>query len=174
MARNLTGQVGVCPTVSYDPGLSVGTESFQWPNVNPWIYTLGTAAGQLNLVAISSGSAAASPVSIDLTSLTDPSGAAVNFAKIRAALILNDSTTDGSFLLLDNTVTNGWGSPFNNITTAKLKIPAGATVNGTNYPGFFMICGPNTTGLTVDSTHKIVSLDPGANTIPYRILWLGA
>lgn len=173
MARNLAGQLSVNTTVQYDPGLAVGTTNWNWPNIAPIPYTLGTSAGQLNLISYASGSAAASPATLDLTALTDPYGGAVNLAKVNYVLILNDSTADANFLLLDGTVSNAWKAPFNAITTAKLVIPPGLTISGTNYPGMAMLTGLNTSGLAVSGTSKVISLDPGANTIPYRILFLG-
>src|SRR5262245_18892644 len=58
-------------------------------------YTNGTGTSQCDLVYAKSLSLAATPTSLDLTSLTDLSGTSINFARVREVQIVNQSTTAG-------------------------------------------------------------------------------
>lgn len=126
-------------------------------------YTAGTAANQVNKVATVGGTATASPASIDLTSVVCVDGQ-VGFSHIREVIAYDDDATNG--LLWDFTATNALTAMFSaGGTTAKLTVQPGA------HQRFAKPLGTN--GYVVDSTHKIVSLDPGANTIAYRVIILG-
>ena len=126
-------------------------------------YAAGTAAGQINKVASVGGSAAAAPASIDMTTASCVDNT-TGFAHVREVIVFNDSTTNN--LTWDFTVANGWVAPFSaGGATAKLTIPPGSNQrfpipNGTN-------------GWVVDATHKVISLDPGANTVAYRVVLAG-
>lgn len=176
MARSIKGQVGISTSMQYDPGLALGTGGFQFPNINAYTYDIGTTVGKFNVVAVAAGTAASAPSAFDLTTILDPFGAAAVFAKVNYILICNDATADGSKLLLDGTVTNAWTSWCNSIATSKLVIPSGFVDPGnstSNIPGMALLFGGNTTGLGVGGSNKIISLDPGANTIPWRVFLLG-
>lgn len=109
-----------------------------------------------------SGSAAASNVDIDLTTVTCVDGT-TGFSYVRAILIFNDATTTAY------TLTTGAGtSPF-------VPYLAGTTPTVVIDPGsMFMAFRPlATNGYTVDSSNKTVRLAPGSNTVPYRIVVVG-
>lgn len=140
----------------------------------PVTFQNGTGLGNINLIGLASGTAAAAPASVDLTTMTDVVGAAINFARVRAVMILNKASNDAYKLLWDGTVTNAWKDPFNGLAVAKLSIPPGAIQAGTAVaPGGVLIWGSNLTGLVVAPTSKLIVLDPGANTIPYAVHLLG-
>lgn len=136
-------------------------------------FELGTGLGKANLLGYQEGTATATPASIDLKATTDPKGAAIDFARVRYVLILNYATTDGHVLKVDGTVTNAWLSPFDSVSTAKLVIPAGVASGSSTVPGVFLLGGPNLTGLVTGASNKVISLDPGANTIDWRVALLG-
>jgi hypothetical protein len=127
-------------------------------------YAAGTAANQVNKVATVGGSAAASPVSIDLTSVVCVDGS-TGFAHVRELIIFNDDTNDPHVLKLDMTVSNAFTNGYDTITAGKIDIAAGEAFRRSKPIG--------TNGWVVDSTHKIVDIDPGANTVPYRVVIAG-
>jgi hypothetical protein len=143
------------------------------PEIADAKFLLGTGLGKVNLLGYQEGTAAASPATIDLRATTDPKGTTINFARVRYVQVLNFATNDVHELLLDGTVTNAWTRPFNGIATAKLVIPPGVASGGGVIPGKFLLGGPNLTGLVTAVGSKVISLDPGANTIPWRIELLG-
>jgi hypothetical protein len=134
----------------------------------------GDAALKLSIVGYKKFTATAAPTSIDLTAVPDVNGSSSNLARVKYVLITNEGTVDGQVLLLDGTVSNAWKAPFATIATCKLVIPSGyVDASGVVYPGMVLLGGPNTTGLVVSGTSKIISLDPGANTISGRVILLG-
>jgi hypothetical protein len=143
------------------------------PAFNKMEFSYGTGLGKVNLLGFQEGTAFAAPADVDIKATTDPNGAAINFARVRAVLIQNRSDVDGRILKWDGTVTNGWLAPFDSIATAKLVILAGATVNGVLIPGIVLLAGPNLTGYVTGSGSKVLRLDPGANTVPWRVELLG-
>jgi hypothetical protein len=168
MAGTLTGSIGI--SVTAELVKTTGSVTARGPlAVNKRIgFDSGTTAGKADLMISSSGSAAASPVSIDVSNsaTVDPLGGPVVLARIKAIVIQNLSTTDGHNLLLDATVSNACKTMFNGIATSKLVILPG---------GFVVLAGFGATGYAVTAaTGDIISLDPGANTIPYAIDIIGA
>jgi hypothetical protein len=126
-------------------------------------YSAGTGANQINKVAELGGSAAASPASIDLTTAVCVDGT-TGFAHWREILVFNDDPTN--VLKWDFTATNANTAMFNaGGTTANLSIQPGTHQRFT--------CANNAAGYVVDSTHKVIKLDPGANTIAYRVVVAG-
>ncbi|HXS24479.1 MAG TPA: hypothetical protein VN719_09630 [Gemmatimonadales bacterium] len=126
------------------------------PNAN-YSYTPGTGANQMNKGYQASGNAAAAPVSIDLTTVVCVDGS-TGLAHVRELLIFNDDPTHT--LNWDMTIVNSLLGPFTVAT--KWTIPPLSHAR---------IANPaSAAGWTVDSTHKIVDLDPGANTIAYRLV----
>lgn len=112
---------------------------------------VGSTSGQCNLIysapfAVSNGS----PLALDLTSLQDPLGAALNFSQAHAILIENDSTTAGQ----DMTIFGG----SNGLLAASTAILYAGTAPG------FQLLNFGTTGVTVDSTHKIIQIAVAAGT----------
>jgi hypothetical protein len=110
---------------------------------------VGGSAGQVNKIysaafTVTTGT----PLSIDLTALTDPLGAALNFTNVAAILISNDSVVAGQ----DFSV----GGGTNGLFTAAPNIIA---ANG----GMYLLANPNP-GITVDGTHKIITITVAAGT----------
>lgn len=122
----------------------------------------GTITVKGNRVYQASGSAAASAVNIDLTAVTNIDGT-TGFSYVRALLIFNDATTTLY------TLTTGAGSnpfaPYLGGTSPTIAIDPGGA--------FVAIKALGTHGYTVDSTHKTLQLDPGSNTVPYRVVVVG-
>jgi hypothetical protein len=171
---NVTGQVGprlLAGTFATDNPLFTSGGSI--PDIPQVAFGFGTGLGNINLLAYKVGTATAAAAAIDLSTITDPEGNAINFARVRAVEILNFATADGSILLLDGTVANAWKAPFNAIATAKLVIPPGRTVGTNPVPGGVLLWGANLTGYVTSGTSKVISLDPGAATIPWRVALLG-
>ena len=115
-----------------------------------------------NKIYMSSGSAAASPVDIDLATVTNVDGT-TGFASVRRIEIYNDATT-AAFTLTTGGGTNPF-KPYLSGTSPTFAID----------PGMPFIAGRilSTAGYTVDASNKVVRLDPGANTVPYRIVVIG-
>lgn len=125
------------------------------------IYNPGTGPGQANKVATLGGTTTIStPVTIDLTAVVCVDGA-VGMTHVRELVVENDDATN--ILKLDFTVTNS--ILFNEEAAAKIDVQPGSTM------AFSKPLGTN--GFVVDGTHKIVTLDPGAAAIPYKVVLLG-
>jgi hypothetical protein len=160
-----------------DPGATGGVglnlPKFQYPGIPALNYQKGTGAQQINILGVKGGTLAAGTVAIDLTTITDVFGTALNFATVLGFVVLNYATTASNILLVDGTVANAWKAPYNAIATAKLVVPAGALVGTTTVPGFIMMASPNTAGYAVSGTSKVIQLDSGAFTIPYQVAAIG-
>jgi hypothetical protein len=124
----------------------------------------GTGANNINEVWTKSATAAAAPVTYTLSALVDDLGRTIPIAKVRGIVVANLSGTDGQTLTIGGAATNPWTAPFGSATD-KLKIPAG---------GPFALGAPLATGLGVTAgASDQLKLDPGANTIPFKIFFLG-
>ena len=119
-------------------------------------YAAGTGPGQANKFAQLNGSAAAAVVDTDLTAVACSDGS-TGFSHVREVIVWNDD--------LVNQLTVGLGTnPFNPFLGGTSPW---AIVEPGSHRRFFKPLGIN--GWTVDSTHKTLRIDPGANTISYRI-----
>jgi hypothetical protein len=150
-------------------GVGLNLASFTYPGKPAINYQKGTGAQQINILGVKAGILAAGTVAIDLTTITDPYGTALNVANSLGYMVLNYATTASNILLIDGTVANAWKAPYNAIATAKEVVMAGALVNSVVVPGGKIIWSPNTAGLAVSGTSKIIQLDSGAFTIPYEV-----
>jgi hypothetical protein len=150
------------------------------PTIPALQFSLGDAALKLSIIAhvgsVPGGTlvnAAAAPVAINLTTLTDLAGATVAAARIKGLLILNLGTTDGQDLQVDFTVTNGIRT-FTGAAAGKVTVKAGTLSGSIRIPGFVMFACPSVTGYVVTAaTAMMLAIDPGANTIPYAVFVLG-
>lgn len=119
---------------------------------------VGSSAGQSNKVhslnyLVSNGT----PLTIDLTSTVDPSGAAIAFSFVNAILVSNDSVAAGQDLTV-----GGGSNPI---------VPASPAVQPNG--GAYYVSAPNP-GITVDSTHKILQITVAAGTnVPIQVTVLG-
>ncbi|MDB5350529.1 MAG: hypothetical protein JWN86_1776 [Planctomycetota bacterium] len=128
-------------------------------------YTPGTTANCCNKSAYYSGTLVATTVSIDLSALVvSTGGGGSGFNHIRSILIVNMETTDGH-----NLTVGGAGSnplyEFFSASTGKSVIMAN---------GRWLAEKPlGTIGFLTDTTHKILLLDSGANTVQYEMFVMG-
>jgi hypothetical protein len=120
--------------------------------------TVGSSAGNVNKVystAVSVDTASAS--SIDLTSVTDPLGNAVNFGTVTRIMLSNGSTTAGQIV-----------TPFGGSN--------GVMSTGTQVlnPGGCLLWDGGSVGVTIDGSHKILRLAAAAGSaVPISITVLG-
>lgn len=128
-------------------------------------FTNGTGANNVNKVFSKSATAAAStPDTYTLSALTDDLGRTVAFSKVRVLIVINLETTDGHDLTVGNAATNPWVGPFG-AGTNTVSIGAG---------GFLVLVAPLATAYAVTSgASDQLMLNPGANSVAYKILILG-
>jgi hypothetical protein len=162
LAFNLTGTgwlAGVAQTVAP-------------PTAPSDTFSAGTAANMADLIYATTLTLSATPTTLDLTSLTDPLGVAVAFARIRGLYIRNNATTDGWNLTIGLAASNAWAgaSQFLAASSSIILGPSSSFPNA----GRLEVWAPNTTGYVVDGTHKSLKLDPGANTFTIDIQLIGA
>jgi hypothetical protein len=108
---------------------------------------------------------ASTPQTFDITNLSGPRGSTVTFATVKAIYIVNLATTSGYTLTFGAPGTNGWYAPFDAITDT-YAIPMNSR--------YLLENADTSTGWTVDSSHKIIKLNPGSNALTARIIILGA
>lgn len=174
MGQNITGTIVTYSTFGefvsnvvtpYSIPFSIpGAQGSAASSVN---YTNGTGALQLDTCYSLLGSLASTTLTIDFTSLTDPNGNAINFARIREFLLYVTSTTAGFDLKVEQGASNGWA--FVPPSTAPQIVRA----NG----GFYRISDPNSTGAgngnVVGASSKTVKFDSGSNTVTFLFLAVG-
>jgi len=112
---------------------------------------------------------AATPTVLDLTALKDVLGNPISFARVRSILISNPATVDGQVVKL------GYAAATANAWTGLISNPGQLTIEPSSAlnPGVLALTAPNTTGLPVTSTSKLLNLDPGAATIALSIEIVG-
>lgn len=96
---------------------------------------------------------------LDLTSLTDDSGASISFTRVRSITIRNRATVDAQKL----TISGGTGSPWLGAGGANWNHYVFAST--ANSPGVYAFSAPNTAGAVVASSAKTLKIDPGAYAI---------
>jgi hypothetical protein len=113
---------------------------------------VGNSAGQVNRLyqAAFTVASSGSPTSIDLTTLVDIDGTTINFVNIYSIEISNDSVTTGENMTL-------FGGTNGLVATSTLLLYGGVD------PGA-MLHKFGSAGLTVDATHKIVTIAIAAGT----------
>lgn len=129
-------------------------------------YANGTAANQVDLIYAKQLSLAGTPTTLDLTALTDLSGASVNMARVRYLDIQVVDTTSGHNVTIGDATSNAWTAFW------------GATGTDIVYAGSRRVWNdPTSTGAGVGAvtsgTSKALKLDPGAATITVNIVILG-
>lgn len=171
MAASLTGQTQ--PTLSFQLTPASGFLANSQITVADSYLTqfgYGHLADQCDLVyAASITFVTSTPQTLDLTSLTDVVGGAVNFARVRLVAIKNLSTADAAVLTVGNSVTNEWDGFLSAAGTLKVFPSSANNPKG----GWVILTAPNTTGIVVDSTHKTLKLDPGANAFTVNVIIAG-
>lgn len=159
---SVTQQVQISDSISPGTGLSNYTIPVT-PSQTTSYQTSGSGANQVSKSYQGSFTLAVStPQTIDLTSVVCTDGT-TGFATVREVHIFNDATATAKDLSLD--------APSNYfaywLASAVVEtVPSGSSVRHA--------CPNNTAGWTVDGTHKLITLDPGANTFAVRIVVLGS
>jgi hypothetical protein len=110
---------------------------------------------------------ASTPQNIDLQSLVDVSGATVSLAAVRVIAFRNNASTDGWVLLVGAAGANEWDAIVS--ASGTLTVYPASGVND----GFAVFQAPNTTGAVVDSTHRLLKLDPGPHSFTVDVLIAG-
>lgn len=127
----------------------------------------GTVTDQANRIYYKQLSLAGAVTDLDLTNLTDPFGDALAFVEIAWGRVVNLSTA--------NVLTIGGAGAIANAWTAWLSNPGTITVKPktSSYSGYVEIGSGFDPGYAVDSTHKFLRLDPGANTFSVIVVLVG-
>ena len=166
---------GVTPNSAFSITPSTGFVSGQqipigFPNSLSLQMANGTTADKVDLIyATTLTFTASTPQSIDLKSLTDPLGSAVNFVKIRLLEIRVNSTTDAATLTLSPNASNGWTSF---IASSSSLVLRGVTTTNP-YALSLYAAAPNTTGWTVGASNKVLDLTPSAHAFTVDIQIVG-
>jgi hypothetical protein len=129
-------------------------------------YANGTLSNQVDTIYAKTITLAGTTQTIDLTSLTDPAGNAINFARVREFIVVNSATSAG----FDLKVEAGSSNPV-------IFIPPVANFLLCRYSGTLRISDPVSTGSgngnVVTSSTKTITFDSGANTITFLVLIVG-
>jgi hypothetical protein len=164
MPLNVTGNLDI--TIRATETLVVGLGSGQ---VQPSLavslaFGNGTGAGNIQWTFSKSATAAAAPVTYTLSSLVDDQGRSIVLAKVRAFVIAHLGSVDGQPLLVGGAATNPWAAPFGSATDRQ-SVRAG---------GVYAFGGPLATAYpVVAGSSDQLKVDPGANTIPFKLMFLG-
>jgi hypothetical protein len=172
MANTVSGniQVALNLTTVFDSSGTAGSASeVNQISTGQIVIDPGQAAGRiLTEVWSRSYSALAAPVTLDLTALVGVGSRAVALPALRAILLINADAVVGHDLKLGPGASNGLVAPWDDATSytqVNGGMP-GAGVVGNDIKGNV---GLHTNfiplGWVIDSTHKTLTLDPGANTI---------
>jgi hypothetical protein len=122
-------------------------------------YERSFTSSDVTLIFFGNYTVTTTPTDIDLTSLTDAYGNAVNFATVKHLQIVNNDTSH------DLTVGGGTNALF-----AALPVLVGQT-STTSSDGS---CLNLTTNITVDGTHKILELTASAGSISVDVFVVGS
>lgn len=126
--------------------------------------TSGTAADQVDLKYSTTLTFSASTAqTLDLTSLTDVYGGAINFARVRTITIKMKSTTDGATLTIGNAASNAWAAILG--ATGTLIMQASTSTNDS----MLVLTAPNTTGWATSGSSKSLKLLPSAHAFSVDI-----
>jgi len=129
------------------------------------VYSSGTGAGQVDGIHSKTYSLAATPTTLDLTAMTDPNGAAITCStgRIRSLWLQNLSNYA---ITIGAAASTQWLGMLGT-TTSTLVVPPN---------GILTFSDPTTVGTSagayVDSTHKSLKIDPGANTVQFNLVIL--
>lgn len=136
----------------------------------------GTGALEYDLLHVKKYSLAGSTQSIDLTSVTDLSGATVNMARVRVKAYLHRGTGSGHTWTEDTTVSNGFKA-FSDATSGSKRrlystLSSASTIFNLDVATDLHSVGSGV-GATTSGTSKVLTLDPGANTFEVWAFILG-
>lgn len=161
MAYTLTSQLATNVSIQQVP-----TSGFLSGVVLPIPLTLavtylnGTAADKIDLCGVKSFTfSGTTPQTVDLKAMLDVQGAAVNCVRVRAFIFRAESTTDAVTVTLSPNASNGWSTGFIGASSS-VVVQAGSATNPNG--AWLMVTAPNTTGMAVDATHKVIDFTPSA------------
>jgi ABC-type sulfate transport system substrate-binding protein len=138
---------------SLSPGLAVSAA-----------FAAGTGANKIQYTWTKSATATAAPVTYTLSALVDDLGRTIPLAKVHTLVIAHLGVVDAQPLTIGGAASAPWLAPFGDISD-KIKIYAG---------GVLALSAPLATGFAVATgTSDQLKLDPGANTIPFKIHLMG-
>ena len=169
MSNNVTGSVKGTINVAETLGSGIET-GLQIPLTLSWrsiFSTSGTLADQCNLIYGNTLTFVASTSqSLDLSNLTDLNNNAIDFTtgRVRFVAFRNQCQTDGSYVTVGGAGSNPWLGFLSSGST--ITISSSSTIND----GWFIITAPNTTGMVVSSTSKILLLTPSANAFNFDVV----
>ncbi len=137
-------------------------------------YGNGTGSGQYDMLYAEKLTLAGTPTTLDLQSLTDLNGAALNFLRIREFIIQSQATTAAYTLTVGGAGAGAWLGFFGT-TTSTLVMPT--NVGATSNFATMQLSDPYTVGATtgayVGASSHLLKLDPGANTFTIYIILAG-
>lgn len=130
-------------------------------------YANGTGANQVDLIyAKQIALVASTPQTLDLTSLTDLSGASINFARVRVLDLQVVTTTSGDNVTLGDAASNAWAAIWG--ATGTHTVMAGSR---------FVFNDPTSTGAgvgaVVSGTSKSLKIDPGSANVTINLIIAG-
>jgi hypothetical protein len=161
----IEGAFFATPSTGAFAGIDVPVNVAAAVGLNP-----GTGSSDLiNLISVTPYTFVAStPQTVDLTSLLDPFGNAVNLANVRLMVILNLATTTGYTLLAGDSGSNEWDAVVS--ASGTMTVPPSSPTNPTG--GFIIVSAP--WGLAVSGTHKTFKLDPSGNAFSAVLYLFGS
>lgn len=173
MADSLTANINAAIQWTFRDALDL-TTIVDNSNLSPSVaFADGTSAGQADKIWSDTRTVAGSGNDdLDLTALTNSifgSTVTINFAKVKAILIVNTNIVAGDFLWVGGGGSNEWTNMFG-AAGDKAKLGPGSA---TTAPGIFLNCSP-TDGWVVDGTHKTLRITNGSsNSNTYKIVIVG-
>lgn len=156
MAESVTASISSKTSVKFQNVTSFGTTYTGTPSLDfeRSFNTTETTKSYSHRYSVTS-----TPTVVDLTSLTDDYGTALSFSTVRHIHIRHTDTT--------NSLTVGGGTtPVFAVLPVLTSYTASVGDNGS--------CVSITTNITVDSTHKLLSLTASAGTISVDVFIVGA
>lgn len=137
--------------------LTTGTASTFTAGTN----NIGATGVNVNQMAHDQVALAGSAQEVDFTTLSNGIAAA-SFDKLKVLAIFNLATTAGYDLAVGGAASNAFSAIFSDATDEIVIAPGGCAL--------FIAPGA---GYTVDSSHKALKLDPGANTFNVLVVAIG-
>lgn len=129
--------------------------------------TSGTGSGQIDTVYAAQFSLAAStPQTINLTSLTDPLGKSISFARVRDFVVQNTASTSGYDCQVYASASNGWAVlP---ASSGPLYARAGSVVRLSD-----KLSTGSGAGNIVSGSSNSVTFNPGSNAVTINVWIVG-
>jgi hypothetical protein len=164
MPLNVTGNLDVSIRATETLVVGLGSGQIQPSLAVSLAFGAGVGANNIQWTFSKSATATAAPVTYTLSALVDDQGRTIVLAKVRAFVIAHLGSVDGQPLLVGGAATNPWAAPFGSATDRQ-SVRAG---------GVYAFGGPLATAYpVVAGSSDQLKLDPGANTIAFKIFFLG-